>query len=250
MKNLIFLIGTGLLSLILFCSGCGSGAKDVSFGVETDTSGDTGTTSDGLSVDISGGNSSVATSTTGTANGSSGDGVSSGDLSTQGSGRVWSVAEITAETRSGGSGRDLSCGGAGGFRHCVCPEDVPASIRYRPAVAECDDNAGIILDGRYTEAFSVVVRDSQNRDRWPSSGYNGCSVALANSDSPPNSCSVFKVQSEISLLEGKLYCLGASGYSDLFSDVTRITIKLGDDPNSNNDPIERFCILGPTLPLN
>lgn len=167
-------------------------------------------------------------------------------------GRVWTLSEVLSEPRSGGSGGPASCGGEFGFRRCVCPDQVPSSMRYRPALAECNNNAAILLDGEYVEAFSVVVRDSQNRDRWPVSGFNGCSAELANSDTPPNRCSAFKVQRSFATPDGSamVHCFGASGYSILFEDVVRATIKLTDDPNSNDDDIDRLCLISGDLPLN
>lgn len=85
-------------------------------------------------------------------------------------GRIWTVAEILAEPATGGAGGSPSCGGEFGFRRCICPEEVPSYVRYRPAVLECNGNAAAILSGRLNNAFSVVVRDTQNRDRWPAAG--------------------------------------------------------------------------------
>ena len=169
-------------------------------------------------------------------------------------GKVWTISEILEEPRKGGFGGSAQCGGEFGFRRCVCAEQVPSSIRYRPAVLECNGNAAAILDGQYLEAFSIVVRDTQNRDRWPAagSGFGGCSASLANSESPPNSCSAFKVQDKFDIANGaaRVYCFGASGYSDLFSDVVRVTIKLSDDPFSNDDDIDRMCLISGSDPLN
>lgn len=175
-----------------------------------------------------------------------------GTPSAGGDGKVWTLAEVLGEPRGGGVGGAARCGGEFGFRRCVCPEDVPSSLRYRPALAECDGNAAILLDGPYLEAFSVVVRDSQNRDRWPASGFNGCSPELSNSESPPNRCSAFKVQRKFSTPDGTamVHCFGASGYSVLFEDVVRATIKLSDDPNSSNDDIDRLCLVSGDKPLN
>ena len=142
-------------------------------------------------------------------------------------GRVWTTAEILAEPRTGGFGGTPLCGGEFGFKRCTCPENVRSSIRYRPAVLECNGNAAAILYDEYTAIFSVVVRDTQNRDRWPAagSGFGGCNFSLANSDAPPNSCSAFKVQDKFPIGNGTavVHCFGASGYSDIFSDAARIT---------------------------
>ncbi len=169
-------------------------------------------------------------------------------------GRVWTVAEILLEPPNGGKGGPALCGGEFGFKRCVCAESVPPYVRYRPAVAECNGNAAAILSDRLLDAFSVVVRDTQNRDRWPlpGSGFGGCTEKEASSKNPPNYCSAFKVQSKflVGFDSAMVHCFGASGYSDIFSDAVRLTVKLNDDPFSNDDDIERYCLAGPTLPLN
>lgn len=141
----------------------------------------------------------------------------------------------------------------GFFKPCVCPRDVTKLIQYRPSVKECGGKAAIVLSGRYLSAFSAVVRDQENRDRWPLQGINGCS-AYERDTLGLNKCSAFKVQKIISVENengnAEVHCLGASGYSGLFRRVSRITVKLADSPNSTNDPIARVCIAGPTLPLN
>ena len=169
-------------------------------------------------------------------------------------GKVWTVDEILAEPEIGGAGGAPLCGGEFGFKRCTCAPNVPSFIRYRPAVEECGGNAAAILSGEMLDAFSIVVRDTQNRDRWPAagSGFGGCSADLAESESPPNRCSAFKVQSRFKIGGGvaEMHCFGASGYSDIFADASRMTVKLSDDPFSNNDDIERYCLAGPTVPLN
>ncbi|MCC6953589.1 MAG: hypothetical protein IT290_05685 [Deltaproteobacteria bacterium] len=169
-------------------------------------------------------------------------------------GRVWTVTEIESEPATGGSGGTPLCGGELGFKRCVCAPDVPSYVRYRPAVVECNGNAAAILSGPLLDAFSIVVRDTQNRDRWPAagSGFGGCSFETADSESPPAACSAFKVQQKFSILAGsaKVYCFGASGYSEIFADAARMTVKLSDDPFSNNDDIARYCLAGPDVPLN
>ncbi len=81
--------------------------------------------------------------------GSSSGTTSSTSTSSSTSGRVWTVSEILSEPRKGGAGGEAKCGGEGGFKRCVCAEDVPANIRYRPAVKECNGHAAIILSGEY-----------------------------------------------------------------------------------------------------
>ena len=141
----------------------------------------------------------------------------------------------------------------GVFKPCVCAKDVTKLAQYRPSVSECNGNAAVILSGRYTSAFSAVVRDRENKDRWPPQGLNGCTdyerdiLAL-------KKCSAFKAHEVIPVEneegDAKVHCLGASGYSPLFSRVSRITIKLADSPDSTNDPVARLCLNGPREPLN
>lgn len=168
--------------------------------------------------------------------------------------RIWTVAEILSEPRSGGAGGTASCGGEFGFRRCICADQVPSFVRYRPAVLECNGNAAAILSGRLNNAFSIVVRDTQNRDRWPEagSGFGGCSFAEANAEAPPNRCSAFKAQSRFEIGGGttEVYCFGASGYSSVFADAVRMNVKLTDDPFSSNDEVERYCLRSPSMPLN
>lgn len=168
--------------------------------------------------------------------------------------KVWTVAEILSEPVVGGDGGTPVCGGEFGFKRCLCADDVPSYVRYRPAVAECNGAAAAILSGRMLDAFSIVVRDTQNRDRWPAAGslFGGCSAQLANSVSPPNRCSAFKVQKKFEIGGGsaKVHCFGASGYSDIFADAVRLTVKLSDDPSSSSDTIERYCLRANDEPLN
>ena len=86
------------------------------------------------------------------------------------------------------------------------------------------------------------------------SGFGGCSRALATSKFPPNRCSAFKSQKnfiqETENGQERVFCLGAKGTSKLFANVRRITAKLADVPDSNKDPLVRWCLAGPTVPLN
>lgn len=172
-------------------------------------------------------------------------------------GHVSTVDEILLEPLTGGAGGTPLCGGEFGFKRCTCAGDVPSYVRYRPAVLECNGNAAAILSGPLYDAFSVVVRDTQNRDRWPAagSGFGGCSAELADSESPPNRCSAFKVQNYFTITNGidyvaKVHCFGASGYDPIFADAARLTVKITNDPNGSSDELERYCLNGPAVPLN
>ena len=167
--------------------------------------------------------------------------------------QVWSVKQIMSErTFTAIKKKPRYCSG-GVFKPCVCAPDVPSIVQYRPAVRECGGKAAIILSGKYKDVFSVVVRDLENKDRWPVDGINGCTPYETNVLAL-NKCSAFKAQKVVSVEnkdgDATVHCLGASGYSKLFSRVRRMTAKLSDIPNSTADPLARWCLKGPTNPLN
>lgn len=168
--------------------------------------------------------------------------------------RVWTADEILAERvlKKPDAKRLKFCQG-GAFKPCVCASKVTKLVQYRPSVKECKNNAALIVSKRYLNAYSLVVRDRENKDRWPPQGINGC-TAFERDQLGLNKCSAFKVQKVIGVehpvADAEIHCLGASGYSGLFRRVSRITIKLKDVPNSNLDPLERLCLVGPTKPLN
>lgn len=170
------------------------------------------------------------------------------------SNRVWTIAEILEEKKRDKPKKPISYCNGGRFKPCVCSFDVAREVQYRPAVEECGGNAGIALTGKYDGVFSAVVRDTDNRDRFPEfSDFGGC-TEFERDELGLNKCSAFKVQHSFRIGsgrdKGRLHCLGASGYSSLFSRVVRITAKLADAPNSSNDPIVRWCLKKSTLPLN
>lgn len=168
--------------------------------------------------------------------------------------KVWGADEILSERKLNvkDKKRPRFCRG-GAFKPCVCPKDVTKLVQYRPAVKECNGRAAIILSGKYLSAYSAVVRDYENKDRWPPQGINGCSV-FERDTLGLNKCSAFKVQEvlpiENEVADAEIHCLGASGYSTLFRKVSRITIKLADIPGSNSDPLVRLCLAGATEALN
>lgn len=168
--------------------------------------------------------------------------------------RVWTMKDVFNEPQPRTPKKVRYCDG-GRFKPCVCWKNVSRDMRYRPALAECGGKAAIILSGKYVSTFSAVVRDTDNRDRWPASGFNGCSAKLASSDNPPAYCSAFKAQKTLFVESdtgrgARIHCLGASGYSPLFKKVSRVTVKLADKPGSSDDPLVRWCLRSPTEPLN
>ena len=143
---------------------------------------------------------------------------------------------------------NCSCGQTA--RKAVCPQDVPRSVIYVPATSLCSGKAAVVLRGPFLNSFSVVVRDGQNRDRWPVSGYGGCGFALANSKNPPARCSAFKAAREyfavINGIKSRVVCFPETGFSRLWADVRRVTVKVTNSASS----IRRFCVGKATRRLN
>jgi hypothetical protein len=136
------------------------------------------------------------------------------------------------------------------FKPCICAKNVPETIKYRPSLAACGGKAAAILEGEYGNSFSVVLRDRENRDRYPASGFNGCSKAEA--DLGLAKCSAYKCQ-KVTRKNGKLICcFGGSGDSAVLSKASRMTIKLRDVPGSSDDPLLRVCLnrFSPRVKLN
>jgi hypothetical protein len=138
------------------------------------------------------------------------------------------------------------------FKPCICARSVPSEFKYRPRLAACGGNAAVIMEGEWASAFSVVFRDRQNRDRYPSSGYNGCTAAEAGGVAPPNRCSAFKVQRKIRQAGSTIHCFGNKGTDKILAKASRLTVKLKDVPTSSADPLARICLAGfsARLPLN
>ncbi len=136
------------------------------------------------------------------------------------------------------------------FKPCVCSDQTPKTIKYKPALKRCGGRAAAILSGPYAASFSVVLRDSQNRDRWPAVGYNGCSQEEA--DEGLTKCSAFKCQETFRANGQYVCCFGEAGTSPIMAGATRMTIKVQDLPSATNDPLVRVCLNGfdPDVPLN
>lgn len=128
------------------------------------------------------------------------------------------------------------------FKPCTCPSVVPKQIKFRPKLAACGNKAAVILEKEWANSYSVVLRDRLNRDRYPSSGYNGCSAAEAGGVAPPNKCSAFKVQKKIRSKGKVTHCFGNRGTDKILAKATRLTIKIKDVPGSSLDPLARICL--------
>jgi hypothetical protein len=148
----------------------------------------------------------------------------------------------------------------GTFMPTVCWGEVPDTVKYRPSYEACGGDAAILLSGPFANAYSVVLRDVMNRDRFPpcsrsGSNYNGCSFQQCNTLGL-NRCSAFKCQRVFKTGSGRrreqVCCLGDSGNSSVLSKATRMTIKLRDVPGSNSDPLVRLALKrnNPRLRLN
>lgn len=173
--------------------------------------------------------------------------------------KVWTIDEILAERETPLEIKSPRMCDGNRFKPCVCAPDVTKLVQYRPSIAQCGKNAGIVMSGsKYLKAFSVVVRDRENRDRWPlnfpatGAGWGGCTLAQAKAGL--TRCSAYKVQKIIKVDnengDAEVHCLGESGYHPLMKKISRITVKLQDVPGSNADPLERLCLYGATKPLN
>ena len=173
--------------------------------------------------------------------------------------KVWTIDEILAERQTPVEIKSPRMCSGNRFKPCVCAPDVTKLVQYRPSIAQCGKKAGIVMSGtRYIKAFSVVVRDRDNRDRWPlnfpqtGTGYGGCTLAQAKAG--VGKCSAFKVQKIIKVSndngDAEVHCLGESGYHPLMRGISRMTVKLKDVPGSHEDPLERLCLYGATTPLN
>lgn len=173
--------------------------------------------------------------------------------------KVWTIDEILAERETPVEIKSPRMCNGNRFKPCVCAPDVTKLVQYRPSIAQCGKKAGIVMSGvKYLKAFSVVVRDRDNRDRWPinfpttGTGWGGCTLAQAKAGL--GKCSAFKVQKIIKVEnengDAEVHCLGESGYHPLMKGISRMTVKLKDVPGSHEDPLERLCLYGPTKPLN
>ena len=141
------------------------------------------------------------------------------------------------------------------FQPCICDFKVPKTIKYRPSLNECGGDAAAILGGQFGNSYSVGLRDNQNRDRWPASGYQGCSAAEV--EAGLNKCSAFKCQKVIRRKDSRgrneqVCCFGERGSSPIMAAASRMTIKLRDIPSATNDPLVRVCLqdFEPTVKLN
>lgn len=157
------------------------------------------------------------------------------------------ASSVYAESRSARRIPEAKCKEFPGsiFKPCICAGEVPKTVKYRPSVDVCGGDAAAILSGQFASSYSVVLRDSQNRDRWPASGYNGCNAAEV--EAGLNRCSAFKCQKTIKRKNARgknetVCCFGESGFNPILAGATRMTIKLRDIPNASNDPLVRVCL--------
>lgn len=144
------------------------------------------------------------------------------------------------------------------FKPCICWEDVPRAVRYKPSDDRCplstypgdgqNHVASIVLSGDYFNAFSAVVRDGENSDRSP------CESSIcteAECELGLTKCSRWKIQTGFREPGIRGLCLGASGFSEVFEGIRRITVKLRDLRGTADEPyIRRLCLRAPDNVLN
>lgn len=143
------------------------------------------------------------------------------------------------------------------FEPCVCWRDVTKDVGYRPSEPRCGKstypgdtayNSAVILRGRMKSSFSTVVRTYMNADRSP---YEPALCTYQEFKDGLSKCSRWKEQRKFMSKGEMVVCLGASGYSKIFKEITRITIKISDIPDaSGQKPLVRLCLRRPWLPLN
>ncbi len=136
------------------------------------------------------------------------------------------------------------------FTPCICSSAVPPEIKFRSRYGACGGKAAVILEDEWASSYSVVLRDRLNRDRYPSSGYNGCTASEAGGIAPPNRCSAFKVQKKIRRSGSVVHCFGNRGADKILAKASRLTIKLRDVPGNSTDPLARICLKGFSTRVN
>ncbi|MBL7661412.1 hypothetical protein JNK13_01550 [bacterium] len=146
------------------------------------------------------------------------------------------------------------------FKPCVCYNTVPKSIKYRPSDPNCpmsrypgDTNnhvASVILSGKFQSAFSTVVRTRSNADRSPRNDwFSRTHCTLEEHNAGERKCSAWKVQDEYDGEGVRGLCFGASGYSKVFEQIRRITIK-ATSRRLHKVGGGRYCLKKPTVNLN
>lgn len=121
----------------------------------------------------------------------------------------------------------------------ACMQRVPPTVKYRPSLPQCGGKAAVILSGKYLRAFSVVVRDHKGNDRDP-----------LNPECAENLCSPFKEHHRLRLSGANVHCLGASGDSQVYKTVRRVTIKKTNPVRDIYRDIDRFCLKNGSSSLN
>lgn len=122
-----------------------------------------------------------------------------------------------------------------------CNPNVPNETGYRPSLFECNGNAAVLFQSYLRNNYSVVVRrNGAFNDRDPNNPTCGT-----------NRCSPYKTQKRMELSEYQVNCLGASGFSDYYTGVNRISVKFGALVTNPQDTsqFEQWCI-SPTQSLH
>jgi len=122
-----------------------------------------------------------------------------------------------------------------------CLSWMPDGVSYLPNIAACGNKAGVVLTGKYYNAFSVVLRDCQNGDRDP------CHRQVGSCGT--NASSPFKVQKIVYAIVtkknkrvgAKIHCFKERGNAAVYTIVRRLTIKLRDPARTPAD-VAKICL--------
>jgi hypothetical protein len=123
-----------------------------------------------------------------------------------------------------------------------CNPVVPTEVGYRPSAYECNGAAAVLLGGALRNNYSVVVRrNGKFNDRDPNNPTCGT-----------NRCSPYKTQRKIELPQYQVNCLGDNGFSSLYAEVNRISVKFFGKIEDANDPnqFEQWCLANTTRWMN
>ncbi len=123
-----------------------------------------------------------------------------------------------------------------------CNPVVPSEVGYRPSAYECNGAAAVLLGGALRDNYSVVVRrNGKFNDRDPNNPSCGT-----------NRCSPYKTQKKLELPQYQVNCLGDNGFSPLYAEVNRISVKFFGLIEDANDPnqFEQWCLPNTTRWMN
>ena len=145
-----------------------------------------------------------------------------------------------------------------GVEPCVCAPDVPAIASYFPSDPRCPKStypgdtgknvASVVLRKGLRKAFSTVLRTYKDEDRSP---YEPALCTMSEFQSGQTKCSRWKGWRTLRVGSETVICFGASGYSKVFRQIGRISIKVSDFPGPDGKKdVRRYCLVKASEPLN